>query len=112
MRHPSVVAKPATPTPEVAARESVDPDRLLPGEPRNSEETDEIQRWIGIYKELLDIKRVMLKAARRRIADASREARKEFRRTDATTLAAERRRLKHRSAYWRRQLRIVKAKRG
>jgi hypothetical protein len=94
----------------VAARESVDPDRLLPGEPSGSDQVDEAQLWITVYKELLDTKRVMVSSAERRLAVASPEARDEFRRTDATTLAAERRRIERRLAFWRRHLRVLKVK--
>jgi hypothetical protein len=103
------VSKRGAPTPSVAALEAVDPDRRLPGEPEESDLKEEIQRWIAVYKDLLDTKRVMLKAAEKRIAGASEEARKEYRRTDATTLAAERRRLERRLGFWRRRLRAVKA---
>jgi hypothetical protein len=71
---------------------------------------EEIQRWIDVYRDLVDAKRVMLRSAERRIAEASAEARREFRRTDATVLGAERRRLERRLAFWRRQSRALKAK--
>ena len=71
---------------------------------------EEIERWIAVYKDLVDAKKVMLKSAEGRIAEASPEARREFRRTDATVLAAERRRLERRIAFWRRQSRALEAK--
>jgi len=71
---------------------------------------EEIERWIAVYKDLVDAKKVMLKSAEGRIAEASAEARREFRRTDATVLAAERRRLERRIAFWRRQSRALEAK--
>ena len=109
LRHPVDVVKARTRMPKQAAKLSVDPNRLLPGEPKESEQVQEIQHWIAVYKDLLGIKRVMITAAERQIAKASEAARKEFRRTDATILAAERRRVERRLAFWRRHLRAVKA---
>jgi len=65
---------------------------------------------ITVYKDLLDTKKVMVSSATRRLTAASAEARQEFRRTDGTTLAAERRRIERRLAFWRRQLRALKVK--
>jgi len=98
------------PSAKVAAEESVDPDRLLPGEPSSSDHVDEAKHWITVYKDLLDTKKVMVSSATRRLTAASAEARQEFRRTDGTTLAAERRRIERRLAFWRRQLRALKVK--
>jgi hypothetical protein len=112
LRHPCAVAKERAPTAKVAARESVDPDRLLPGEPSGSDQVDEAQLWINVYKDLLDTKRLMVNSAERRLAVASPEARDEFQRTDATTLAAERRRIERRLAFWKRHLRVLKVKAG
>lgn len=108
MRHPCAVAKRRAPSAKVAAQESIDPNRLLPGEPSESDQADEANLWITVYKDLLDTKRLMVNSAERRLAAASAEARNEFRRTDATTLAAERRRLERRLAFWRRHLRALK----
>ena len=98
------------PRAKVAAKESVDPDRLLPGEPSETDQLDEAQLWITVYKDLLDTKKLMVNSATRRLAAASVEAQQEFRRTDATTLAAERRRIERRLAFWRRHLRALKVK--
>jgi hypothetical protein len=112
LRHPCAVAKERAPSAKVAARESVDPDRLLPGEPSESDQVDEAELWINVYKDLLDTKRVMVNSAERRLAVASPKARDEFQRTDATTLAAERRRIERRLAFWRRHLRVLTVKPG
>jgi hypothetical protein len=106
------VPKKRPPSAKVAAQESVDPDRLLPGEPSESDQVDEARLWINVYTELLDTKRLMVSSAERRLAVASPEARDEFRRTDATTLAAERRRIERRLAFWKRHLRVLNVKPG
>ena len=110
LRHPLAVVKGRAPSAKVAAQESVDPDRLLPGEPSESDQVDEAQHWITVYKDLLDTKKLMVSSATRRLTAASAEAQQEFRRTDATTLAAERRRIERRLAFWRRHLRVLKVK--
>jgi hypothetical protein len=110
--HSFAVGKGRAPSAKVAAQESVDPDRLLPGEPSESDQVDEAQLWITVYKDLLDTKKVMVNSATRRLAAASAEAQQEFQRTDATTLAAERRRIERRLAFWRRHLRALKVKPG
>lgn len=108
--HPYSVVKPSGRRSEAAARKSVDPDRLLPGEPMDSDDAKVAERWTAVYKDLRDTKRVMIKSAEGRIADARPEAQREFQATDATTLAAERRRIERRLGFWRTRLRTLKAK--
>ena len=100
----------ATPKARVAARNSVDPDRLLPGEPPDSDLHEVASRWLGVYRDLLGAKRLMLRSAESRLAGASPEARREFRTVDATILVEERRRVQRRLDYWRRRVRTLKAK--
>lgn len=104
------MAKSSGPKPESAAQKSVDPDRLLPGEVAESDRLDTVHHWVAVYKDLLDTKKAMLRAAESRIATASADAQKEFGRTDRPTLGAERRRLERRLAFWRRRLREANAK--
>jgi len=94
---------------QVAALDSVDPERLLPGEPDKSDLPEEALRWLTVYRDLLGAKKVMVRSAERRLAEASPEARREFRTMDFTILAAERRRVQRRLDYWRRRLRTLKA---
>jgi hypothetical protein len=96
----------------LAASDSIDPDRvlpgegdyqpLLPGEEPSSQHVDDVEHWLTVYSELLDFKRFMLDGARLRANEMRTEtARNEVERTDLRVARAEAERFAARLAYWR-----------
>ena len=96
----------------LAASNSVDVDRilpgerdfepLLPGEEPTSQHIDDVEHWLNVYSELLDFKRFMLDGASLRANEMRTEtARDEIERTDLRVARAEAERFAARLAYWR-----------
>lgn len=96
----------------LAASNSVDVDRilpgegdfepLLPGEKPTSQHIDDVEHWIDVYSELLDFKRFMLDGASLRAKEMRTDvARDEVERTDLRVARAEAERFASRLAYWR-----------
>lgn len=96
----------------LAASNSVDVDRilpgegdyepLLPGEEPTSQHVDDVEHWLTVYSELLDFKRFMLDGASLRANEMRTEiAREEIERTDLRVARAEAERFATRLAYWR-----------
>ena len=105
----------------VAAANSVDAERFLPGESESeplmpgeeptSEHVEDAMHWLNVYSELLDFKRFMLDGATKRANEMqSEEARQEVEQTDLRVARAEAERFARRLAYWRGRLDAVKAK--
>jgi len=85
-----------------AAEQASDPDRLLPGEPSDSEFADDATLWAEVYSELLDYKKRLLIVTREKLAEMRDEpARREVVETDAVVIEAERARFERRLAFWR-----------
>jgi len=90
--------------PQTAAREAVDPDRLLEGEDPESPHPEEARRWIEVYTELLTFKERALATAHEGLAKmAEADARREAVRTDFSVLEAERDRLRRRLEFWKKR---------
>ena len=96
-----------------AATDSVDSERLLPGEGAVTDALlpgedpdgghfDDIEHWIAVYSELLDFKRFMLDGAAARAARmTTEEAKEEIETTDLRVARAEAERFTRRLAFWR-----------
>jgi hypothetical protein len=95
---------PPRPTPhqaEKAAEESVDPDRLLPGEVLDSDLSEDATHWMNVYSELLDFKTELLDRVKERLKVMDEQvAREEIERTDAKVLRAELERFRKRLHFW------------
>jgi len=90
--------------PQTAAREAVDPDRLLEGEDPASPHPEEARRWIEVYTELLTFKERALATAHEGLAKMPEaDARREAVRTDFSVLEAERDRLRRRLEFWKKR---------
>ncbi|GAC1656366.1 MAG: hypothetical protein NVS9B1_11590 [Candidatus Dormibacteraceae bacterium] len=99
-----------------AAHNSVDPNRLLPGEGADSDallpgedptgtHRGDIEHWITVYSELLDFKRFMLDGAAARAGQMTTEvAKHEVEATDLRVARAEAERFTRRLSFWRGRL--------
>lgn len=99
-----------------AAHNSVDPNRLLPGEGADSDALlpgedpsgtyrGDIEHWITVYSELLDFKRFMLDGAAARAGQMTSDAAKhEVETTDLRVARAEAERFTRRLSFWRGRL--------
>ena len=99
-----------------AAADSVDVERLLPGEEAAADALlpgedpsvgyrDDVEHWIKVYSELLDFKRFMLDGATARADSMSTDAaRLEVQTTDLRVARAEAERFIRRLAFWRGRL--------
>ena len=104
-----------------AAIDSVDTNRLLPGERAASEDAllpgedtkalypEDVQLWINVYSELLDFKRFMLDGASERAARMTTDvARTEIEATDLRVARAEAERFTRRLSFWRGRLEALR----
>lgn len=99
-----------------AAADSVDLERLLPGESEHADPLlpgenpsvsyrSDVEMWISVYSELLDFKRFMLDGATQRVDGMTTElARTEIQNTDLRVARAEAERFTRRLAFWRGRL--------
>ena len=99
-----------------AAADSVDKERLLPGESEQADPLlpgenpavsyrEDVEMWINVYSELLEFKRFMLDGATARAGQMSSElARTEVETTDLRVARAEAERFTRRLAFWRGRL--------
>ena len=99
-----------------AAADSVDIDRLLPGESEQADPLlpgenpsagyqEDVELWIKVYLDLLDFKRFMLDGATARAGQMTSElARTEVENTDLRVARAEAERFTRRLAFWRGRL--------
>jgi hypothetical protein len=91
--------------PQRAAEEAVDADRLLQGEPADSEHEDDARLWIQVYLELIEYKRRLLSTTRETLATmAEGPARREVAETDLVILESEVSRFTRRLEFWKRRL--------
>jgi hypothetical protein len=90
--------------PPEAAREAVDPARLLPGENEDSDHLDDAEHWIEVYRELLAYKGRLLSVTESSLDSmAERPAHREVLTTDRAVILAERSRFERRLAFWQRR---------
>ena len=84
-----------------AAAESVDEERLLDGEDPNTTYLDDASHWVTVYKELIAVKRDLLKVSEDHLEGMQAESRKEVSSTDLVVLDSEMRRFSRRLEFWR-----------
>ena len=88
-----------------AAELASDPDRLLPGEPADSEHRGDASFWVAVYSELLDYKDGLLALTREKLTELhDKPARREVVETDVVVLEAERTRFERRLGFWQSHL--------
>jgi len=103
----------------LAASNSVDSNRRLPGEgdaeplllgeDPESEYVDDVEHWLNVYSELLDFKRFMIDGATARARELrTKTAKDEVEKTDLRVARAEAERFARRLAYWRGRLDALK----
>ena len=97
---PSDTAAPDPQNAENAAQETVEPDRLLPGEDERTPHMDDAMHWMKVYSELLDFKRRLLFVTDERLVSMGDAARAEVEETDLKVLQAEAERLERRFDFW------------
>lgn len=84
-----------------AALESVESDRLLPGEAADTPYLDDAHHWVKVYSELVAFKVEILSITEERIHGMDPDSGAEVAATDFKVLRAEEQRLKRRLAFWR-----------
>ncbi|HEY9288247.1 MAG TPA: hypothetical protein VIT43_09525 [Candidatus Dormibacteraeota bacterium] len=88
--------------PEVAAEKAIQPDRLLPGEARDTRLLEDAEHWLAVYTELVQGKQSMVAATRQTIDAMSRnDARREVESTDMVVLARELDRFRRGMDFWK-----------
>ena len=87
-------------SPEEAAAEMVNGDRLLPGEPPDSNYAEDARYWSKVYRELIDTKREVLDQTQRPLPALQEPAAEEIRQTDLVALNAELDRFFERLRFW------------
>lgn len=82
------------------ARETVNPDRLLPGEELAMDGGADALRWARIYRELIATKEALAACIATGLAGRSPEARRELEEFDLTIIRAQQERFRRRLSYW------------
>jgi hypothetical protein len=82
------------------ARETVNPDRLLPGEAEAGTTPAAAAVWVGVYRELLATKLALTDRLRELLPIHSEVARRELVEFDLTIIRAQQDRFQRRLAYW------------
>ena len=85
---------------ERAADKAGDLDRLMPGEDPTTTYIDDALHWLGVYGELLEFKRSLIKFTKQNVATLSEPASDEVATTDMVMMAAELERLQARHDFW------------
>lgn len=86
------------------ARESVDDDRLLPGEDSASADPEDIQPLVAVYEELLSGNRSIIGTLRDSFGHPSPGASRELEQPDLALLEAQLQRFERRLSFWREKL--------
>lgn len=85
-------------------------DRLLPGEDPDDSLGEDAEHWVAVYSELLEFKRFMLDGATARAAAMTESvSRAEIENTDLTVARAEAERFSRRLAFWRGRLEAARS---
>lgn len=82
------------------ARETVNPDRLLPGEDLAMGTGTDARHWARIYRELIAAKDALTACISGDLETRSPEARRELEEFDLTIIKAQQERFVRRLAYW------------
>jgi hypothetical protein len=83
-----------------AARRSLDPERLLPGEDLESGNPADAARWVGIYRELKNTKQLLANDLSAALERASQPARAELESVDMVLIRVQLDRFRRRLAFW------------
>lgn len=81
-------------------RQAADPDRLVEGEDPEAVDRATAERWIGVYREMLETKSDLLAQLRDQMAGMSPDAQKELAATDEYLLQSQTERFRRRIAHW------------
>jgi len=95
-----------------AALEQVEPDRLLDGEDEETQNLDDAEHWIKVYRELLEFKRSVLATTEEHVGTMEADASAEVQKTDLKALHAEALRFERRLVYWRGRLAALQDRAG
>jgi hypothetical protein len=91
-------------TAKVAAREAVNPDRLLDGEDPDTTHLDDAEHWLAVYTDLLKSKQELIGVTEHRMDHVERDAADELGQTDLEILQKEGERFQRRIAFWEARL--------
>jgi hypothetical protein len=83
-----------------AARRSLDPERLLPGEDLGSADPADAARWVTIYRELRATKQTLADDLSAALKTASQTARDELETVDMVLIRVQLDRFDRRFRYW------------
>jgi hypothetical protein len=83
-----------------AARRSLDPERLLPGEDLDSADPADAARWVTIYRELRETKQTLADDLSAALETASQPARAELESVDMVLISVQLDRFDRRFTYW------------
>ncbi|MBJ7601254.1 hypothetical protein [Candidatus Nephthysia bennettiae] len=83
-----------------AARRSLDPERLLPGEDLASNDPADVARWVTIYRELKETKQTLADDLAAALETASQAARAELESVDMVLISVQLDRFERRFTYW------------
>jgi hypothetical protein len=86
--------------PQEAARRSLDPERLLPGEDLRSLEPDDAAHWARIYRELMEAKQAMADGLEASLREVGDEAHAELESVDMVLIKVQLDRFQRRFRYW------------
>jgi hypothetical protein len=89
-----------TDDPQEAARRSLDPERLLPGEDLQSSEANDAAHWARIYRELMETKQSLADRLEAALREVSGEARAELESVDVVLIKVQLDRFQRRFLYW------------
>jgi hypothetical protein len=89
-----------TDDPQEAARRSLDPDRLLPGENPHSLEPDDAAHWFQVYGELVATKRTLAADLAAALEHTGEAASAELRSVDMVLIRHQLERFERRVKYW------------
>ncbi len=81
-------------------RQSIDPNRLLPGEEPNSQQPDDAEHWITVYSQLRETKLQVIANLRDLMEGQSDDVRDELERADIRMLQMQVERFEKRMAFW------------
>lgn len=85
-------------------RQSIDPDRLLPGEDLDSQDRQDAEHWVAVYTELLNTKQKLIRNLREMMAQQAADVRDELERADIRMLEMQIDRFVARRTHWQRRL--------
>jgi hypothetical protein len=89
-----------TDDPREAARRSLDPERLLPGEEWDSSDRQTAARWAHVYRELMETKQMMAANLTAAVDRVSLTARAELKSVDLVLIRFQLERFERRYKYW------------